>query len=55
MTVEQDEVDYLPWYPGQPNGGRHQHCVEAKTDPSQDLGQDHKIIMTCSEYLKQTL
>ena len=23
-------VTYLPWCPGQPNGGRHQSCVEAK-------------------------
>ena len=23
-------VTYLPWCPGQPNGGRHQNCVEAK-------------------------
>jgi hypothetical protein len=25
-------VPYLPWTPGQPNGGRHQACVEAKFD-----------------------
>ena len=43
MSEEQKEVDYLPWYPGQPNGGRHQHCTEAKIDPSQDLGEAHKI------------
>ena len=42
MSEEQKEVNYLPWYPGQPNGGRHQHCTEAKIDPSQDLGAAHK-------------
>ena len=25
-------VDFLPWTPGQPNGGHHQACVEAKFD-----------------------
>ena len=27
-----EPVSYQPWAPGQPNGGRHQACAEAKID-----------------------
>ena len=30
-------VSYHPWAPGQPNGGRHQACAEAKIDKIQGM------------------
>ena len=32
LSSPTSSVPYLPWTPGQPNGGRHQACVEAKFD-----------------------
>ena len=31
-AVSGEPVHYQPWAPGQPNGGRHQACAEAKVD-----------------------
>ena len=39
-AVSGEPVHYQPWAPGQPNGGRHQACAEAKIDRSQGMEVD---------------
>ena len=39
-AVTGQAVSYHPWAPGQPNGGRHQACAEAKIDKIQGMEVD---------------